>query len=400
MRTDNGVSVLAGVRVLDLSRVMSGPYCTAMLADLGAEVIKLETPGSGDDSRRFGPFVNGASVYFALLNRGKKSVALNLKNAKARDIAQRLAAACDVVVENFRPGVAARLGLDYATLAARNERLVYLSISGFGQQGPFADRPAYDLIVQAMSGLMSITGQPQGLPTAVGESLADVATGMFGAFAVVSALFQCERTGRGAHIDLAMFDSLLAMQTTALSRLLAEGRAPARVGNRHPVTVPVDTFQSKDGLFAMVAPSDAHFRRLCTLIGRPELADDPKFKDNKARARHEPFLKAQIEGWSCRLGVDECVAACAQADIPAGPVWDLKQAARSAHATARGLLTPVPHPVFGTLELVAQPARFSSSGKASAGREPLLGEHTAEVLRQHLGLDEGDLEALRRDGAL
>lgn len=393
------MSVLAGVRVLDLSRVMSGPYCTAMLADLGAEVIKLETPGSGDDSRHFGPFVNGSSVYFALLNRGKKSIALNLKNANARDVAQRLAAESDVVVENFRPGVASRLGLDYATLSAKNERLVYLSISGFGQNGPFADRPAYDLIVQAMSGLMSITGQPQGQPTAVGESLADVATGMFGAFAVVSALFKRERAGRGTHIDLAMFDSLLAMQTTGLSRLLAEGRAPERVGNRHPVTVPVDTFSAKDGLFAMVVPGDAHFGRLCTLIGRPELARDARFKDNPARARYEPLLKNEIESWSRALRVEDCVAACAKADIPAGPVWNLQQAARSEHSSARGLLNKIDHPSIPGLELVSQPARFSSAPRAEPAREPMLGEHTAQILRERLGLSEAEVESLRREGA-
>ena len=280
------MSALSGVRVLDLSRVMSGPYCTAMLADLGAEVIKVETPGSGDDSRHFGPFVNGESVYFALLNRSKKSVALNLKHAKARELAQRLAAQSDVVVENFRPGVARRLGLDYATLSARNARIIYLSISGFGQEGPFAGRPAYDLIVQAMSGIMSITGQPDGAPTAVGESLADVATGMFGAFAITSALYRREQSGRGTHIDLAMFDSLLAMQLTALSRLRASGQAPARVGNRHPVTAPVDTFRARDGLVAMVVPGDAQFERLCEVIGRPELAEDERFKTNQIGRAH------------------------------------------------------------------------------------------------------------------
>src|SRR5438105_13620837 len=260
------MTLLAGVRVLDLSRVMSGPYCTALLADLGAEVVKVETPGSGDDSRHFGPFVNGASVYFALLNRGKKSISLNLKHGRAKAIARGLAAQSDVVVENFRPSVAARLGLDYPSLASANARLIYLSISGFGQQGPFAARPAYDLIVQAMSGIMSITGQADGPPTAIGESLADVATGMFGAFAIASALFERSCSGRGRHIDLAMFDSLIAMQLTALSRLWATGTAPERVGNRHPVTTPVDCFRAADGLVAIVVPSDAHFRRLCATM--------------------------------------------------------------------------------------------------------------------------------------
>ena len=392
------MSALSGIRVLDLSRVMSGPYCTAMLADLGAEVIKVETPGSGDDSRHFGPFVNGESVYFALLNRSKKSVALNLKHAKARELAQRLAAQSDVVVENFRPGVARRLGLDYATLSARNARIVYLSISGFGQEGPFAGRPAYDLIVQAMSGIMSITGQPDGAPTAVGESLADVATGMFGAFAVTSALYEREHSGRGTHIDLAMFDSLLAMQLTALSRLWASGEAPARVGNRHPVTAPVDTFRARDGLVAMVVPGDAQFERLCEVIGRPELAEDERFKTNPARAKHEPQLKPAIEVWTGMHTVQECVAICSAADIPAGPVWDLQQAATSEHALARGLVNEIKHPVFGSIGMIGQPARFSAAAPAPS-REPRLGEHTAEVLRS-LGVQESELDALKRDGAV
>jgi CoA:oxalate CoA-transferase len=394
------MSLLAGVRVLDLSRVMSGPYCTALLADLGAEVIKVETPGSGDDSRRFGPYVNGASLYFALLNRGKKSVALNLKHPKARRLAQQLAAQSDVVVENFRPGVATRLGLDYATLAALQPRLVYLSISGFGQEGPYAERPAYDLIVQAMSGIMSITGQPDGPPTAVGESLADVATGMFGAFAIATALFERSRSGSGRHIDLAMFDSLMAMQLTALSRLFASGEAPARVGNRHPVTTPVDSFRAADGLVALVVPSDAHFRRLCAAMNQPQLADDARFKDNASRAGHQAELKALIEHWSGRLSVQELLVECANADIPAGPVWDLKQAAGSEHSIARQLLKRVPHPAFGTLQYPPQPARFSGTDSAAAAREPSLGEHTRTVLRDRLGLSDAELDELARDSAI
>jgi len=394
------VSLLAGIRVLDLSRVMSGPYCTALLADLGAEVIKLETPGSGDDSRRFGPFVNGASLYFALLNRGKKSVALNLKHARARSLAQQLAAQADVVVENFRPGVAARLGLDYATLGPSQPRLIYLSISGFGQRGPFAARPAYDLIVQAMSGIMSITGQADGPPTAIGESLADVATGMFGAFAIAGALFERSCSGRGRHIDLAMFDSLIAMQLTALSRLWATGTAPERVGNRHPVTTPVDCFRAADGLVAIVVPSDAHFRRLCEIMKQAPLADDARFSDNASRAQHEAELKALIEQWSTGLPVEDLIAQCGKADIPAGPVWDLKQAAGSEHANARSLFSRVAHPAFGTLNYPPQPARFSALAAPTPAREPLLGEHTREVLRERLALADAELDQLARDGAI
>ncbi len=391
---------LSGLRVLDLSRVLSGPYCTALLADLGAEVIKIETPGRGDDARHFGPFKDGASVYFALINRNKKSVTLNLKDARARDIVHRLAEKSDVVVENFRPGVAQRLGLDYETLAARNARLVYLSISGFGQQGPHAGWAAYDLIIQAMSGIMSVTGQPEGPPTALGESLGDLWTGLMGSWAVLAALQARARTGRGERIDLGMFDALMSMQMTGIANLLASGKAPPRVGNRHPVTTPVNTYRCRNGLVALVVTSDAQFKSLCGVMGRAELAADARFLKNTDRFANEAALRMAIEGWSGSLEADEVVARCHAAEIPAGPVWDLAQATGSAQAVARGLLRPVPHPVFGELKLIPQPAKFSHSPAAPLVREPLLGEHTGEVLEELVGLSRAEVEALRSSGAL
>ena len=391
---------LSGLRVLDLSRVLSGPYCTALLADLGAEVIKIETPGRGDDSRHFGPFVGGASVYFALINRNKKSVTLNLKHARAKEIVLALAEKSDVVVENFRPGVATRLGLDYETLARRNPRLVYLSISGFGQDGPHAGWAAYDLIIQAMSGIMSVTGRAEGPPTALGESLGDLWTGLMGSWAVLAALQARARTGQGERIDLGMFDALLSMQMTGLANLLASGKAPPRVGNRHPVTTPVNTYRCRDGLAVLVVTSDAQFKALCGVMGRGELAADARFLKNPDRFANEPALRAAIEGWSELLDVDEVVARCHAAEIPAGPVWDLAQAAGSAQVTARGLLRPVAHPAIGELKLAPQPAKFSRSAAVEPRREPALGEHTGEVLRGLLGLSDADIAALRAEGAL
>jgi CoA:oxalate CoA-transferase len=386
--------------VIDLSRVLSGPFCTALLADLGAEVIKVESPGGGDDSRRFGPFVQGESVYFALINRNKKSVTLNLREPRARALLVALAKDADVVVENFRPGVARRLGCDYATLAAPNPRLVYLSISGFGQDGPKALWPAYDLIIQAMSGVMSITGQPDGPPTALGESLADLWTGLLGSWAVLAALAARSSTGRGEHIDLAMFDSMLALQVTGLAQLAASGRAPARVGNRHPVTTPVDTFATRDGHVAIVVPSDAQFARLCPLIGRPDLAADPRFADNAARREREAELKSIVERWSRELSTEAAVAACHGVDIAAGPVWDLAQAAGSDQAAARGLVRRVPHPAFGVIGMVLQPAKFALEDAPAAAREPRLGEHNEEVLGTRLGLSKPELERLRAEGVV
>ena len=394
------MGMLSGVRVLDLSRVMSGPYCTALLADLGAEVIKVETPGSGDDSRHFGPFVGEASVYFALLNRTKKSVTLNLKEPKARAILAQLTGTCDVVVENFRPGVAARLECDAARLRAVNPRLVYLSLSGFGQGGPLAGWPAYDLVIQAMSGLMSTTGTAEGSPTACGESIADVWTGLFGSWAVLAALLHRERTGEGQAIDLAMFDSMLAMQLTGLARLTASGEAPGRVGNRHPVTSPVDTYASADGSIAMVVTTEAQFAALCEAIGQPALAADARFGDNTARRANYAQLKDAIEAWTCKQSTSDAVRLLQVRGIPAGPVWDLKTAYGSAQSKLRGVLAPVEHETIASLSMALQPAKFSGSQGVSPSREPGLGEHTAEVLGGLLGLDAAAIQVLRDTGAI
>lgn len=391
------MGMLSGIRVLDLSRVMSGPYCTALLADLGAEVIKIETPGAGDEARRFGPFADEASVYFALLNRTKKSVTLDLKQPRAREILAQLAQNCDVVVENFRPGVAARLECDAPRLRAINPRLVYLSISGFGQTGPLAGWPAYDLVIQAMSGLMSTTGEPGGEPTACGESIADVWTGLYGSWAVLAALLHRERSGEGQTIDLAMFDSMLAMQLTGLARLTASGCAPARVGNRHPVTAPVDTYATADGNVAMVVTTERQFAALTEVVGQPQLAAEPRFSTNDGRRDNYPPLQAVIEAWTRTQPSAQVVRVLQANGIPAGPVWDLKTAYSCEQAQLRGVLSPVPHPAIAALAMAGQPAKFSSATEA-ARREPRLGEHTREVLGELLGLSEVEIAALRGSG--
>ena len=390
----SGDRLLEGVRVLDLSRVMSGPFCTAMMADLGAEVIKIEMPGGGDDSRHFGPFVDGESAYFMLLNRGKRSMTLDLKSERGREILMAMVKSSDVVIENFRPGVAKRLGLDYASLEPLHPSLIYASISGFGQDGPLADRPAYDLIVQAMSGLMNVTGQRNGPPTAVGESVIDVCTGMFAAWGISTALYDRERTGRGRNLDIAMMDSMFSMMLTVLSMQLYTDRPPTRVGSRHPVTYPVDVFEAKDGHIVMVVTTDRAFAALCGAIGQPALSDDDRFRTNADRNAHESELKAAIETWTSTRSADVIVAALAEAGIPASPVLSVGDVVDSDHVAHREMTSLVDHPKLGRVPMVHQPVRFSGSDRRFQRPPPLLGEHTRELLASVLGLDEKQIEAL------
>ncbi|HXH02035.1 MAG TPA: CoA transferase [Candidatus Competibacteraceae bacterium] len=391
---------LSGIRVLDLSRFLAGPYCTALLADLGAEVLKIEPPQLGDDTRHIGPFKNGESVYFALINRGKKSLTLNLKHPEALTAFYELVREADVVVENFRPGVARRLGVDYASLKAVNPRLIYASISGFGQDGPYAQRPAYDIIAQAMSGLMSVTGHPNSGPTRVGESLGDLCAGLFAAWAICAALYGRERTGCGEHLDVAMFDALFALQVTGLSQLLAEDRVPGLVGNRHPLSTPFDTYRASDGLVVIAVANEPLFARLAALLGRPELPADPRFASDSARTAHEPELRAVIEAWTGVRSVAEVCAACEAAGIPASPVWDLRQAAESVQARARGLVTPVDHPAIGPLGLVGQPVKFTEEPAAAPACAPNLGDSTTAILAERLGYTPARIQALRQAGAI
>jgi CoA:oxalate CoA-transferase len=386
---------LEGVRVLDLTRVMSGPFCTAMLADLGAQVIKVEMPGFGEEGRHFAPHVNGESTYFALLNRGKESVTINLKAPEGIALVRDLARASDVLVENFRPGVMQRLGVAYEEVRALNPRLIYASISGFGQQGPFADWPAFDLVIQAMSGLMSLTGERDGRGNAVGESVADVATGMFAAWGIAAALYDRERTGLGRRIEVAMLDSMFSMLLTSLARRLFSEQPVRRVGNRHPETYPVDSFATQNGDIVLVGFSDAIVRRIGEAIGRPGLADDPRFRTNHDRNVHEAELRAIIAEWAARMTRDDAIACLRGADVPAAPVWTLDDLLASGHVAARGLLAPGYNAKLGEIQVVPQPVRFSGDAAPATARAPTLGEDTEAVLRRELGLDEARIARLR-----
>ncbi|MGH6761656.1 MAG: CaiB/BaiF CoA transferase family protein [Phyllobacterium sp.] len=372
---------LSGIKILDLSRVLAGPYCTALLADLGAEIIKLEPP-SGDDYRHVGPFKDGESALFTLNNRGKKSIALDLKKPADLELAQALAARVDVVVENFRPGVAARLGLGAEALRKANPRLIYCSISGFGQEGPFKDLPAYDLVVQAMSGLMAATGEDGGAALKTGESIADLIAGLFASWSIMAALVQRNATGQGATLDVAMYDALFSMLTTSHAQHFYGGVLPGRVGNRHPLSTPFGCFRTSDGQVVIAVLNSGQFQRLTALIGQPEIADDPRFATDSSRTGHEPALRALIEEWSGALGTTEAVAALAAQGLPAAPIWNIAQAACNEHAAARGLVSQLAHPVLGQAPVVGQPVRFDGAKLVTATAAPRLGGDIEAVLKE------------------
>jgi CoA:oxalate CoA-transferase len=391
-------ALLAGFRILDFTRVLAGPFATALLADLGAEVIKVEPP-HGDDYRAIGPMRNGESALFTVMNRNKKSIVLDLKQAAAVELVRELAQQCDVVVENFRPGVAERLGIGYATLAAVNPRLVYVSVSGFGQTGPFAHRPAYDIIVQAMSGIMEATGAPDGPPTLVGEAVSDVVSGIYASWAILAALLQRERTGRGQHVDVAMFDSTLSFVTTSVARLLFTGKPPRRVGNRHPLSAPFGIYRAHDGHFALAVLNERLFQQLANVMARPALAVDPRFVSDETRSLHEPALREAIETWAAAQSVADVVAVLDAAGIPAAPIWNVEQALASPHAVARGILHPVDDDRLPGLRLPAQPVQFGGAAANRTQRAPRLGEHTDAILAELVGHSAQKLADLRAAGA-
>jgi CoA:oxalate CoA-transferase len=358
---------LQDLTVVDFSRVLAGPFATVLLADLGARVIKIEPPG-GDDYRHIGPFAGKESMLFAFANRGKLSVALDLKQPADLEQALSLTDHADVVVENFRPGVADKLGIGPAALMQRNPRLIYASISGFGQHGPMREQPAYDLIVQALTGLMSVTGEPDGPPTMVGEAFGDLTAGLFASWAILAALRQRDRTGEGARIDLAMFDALLSMMPTATCRYVATGAVPHRVG----------AFQTGDGHVVVAVLNEKLFERFCGVIDRPELVADPRFGSDPERAQNESVLREAFEAWSSRHSTAETVAALSQAGVPAAPIETVASAVDSKHTAERQLFRDASlggKPV----RIPEQPALFSTMQRGGATRIPALGEDGERV---------------------
>lgn len=374
---------LDGLVVLDLSRVLAGPYCTMILGDLGADVIKVEHP-DGDDTRRWGPpFAAGESAYYLAVNRNKRSVVADLKTPAGRELVRRIARQADILVENFRPGTLDRLGLGLDLLRAENPRLITLTISGMGATGPDAELPGYDFIVQALGGLMSITGPAAGAPSKVGVAVVDLTTGMLAANAILAALYARERTGAGQHIETSLLESQVAWLANVASAYLVTGEAPVRHGNAHPTIVPYQTFRGVDREFALGVGNDAQWQRLCTAIGRPELADDARFRTNPDRVRHREELTTLLESHFAAAPAGEWVARIREAGVPAGPVRTIPEVLEDPQVHAREMVVRVPHPSIGELRLIGIPCKFSVTPAAIRRPPPLLGEHTTEVEREY-----------------
>ena len=397
---------LDGIRVLDLTRVLAGPWCTQNLADLGAEVIKIERPGSGDDTRGWGPpYMKDAqgretteAAYYTSANRNKKSVALDIASPKGAQIVRNLAQQCDVFVENFKVGGLRKYGLDYESIKALNPSIVYCSITGFGQTGPYASRPGYDFMIQAMGGLMSITGErddlPGGGPQKAGVAVADLMTGMYSTVAILAALYERRNSGLGQHIDMALLDCQVAMLANQNMNYMASGVSPRRAGNAHQNLVPYQVFKAADGHLIVAVGNDSQFRAYCDVIGRPELAEDPRFQKNSGRVINREALIPMLADAMLAGLRDDWLARLEAAGVPAGPINTIEQVHQDPHVLARGLKLDVPHTTAGTLPTVASPLRLSETPVEYRRAAPLLGEHTAEVLQQYLNLSPEEIKEL------
>ena len=403
---------LSGLRVLDFSRILAGPWAAQTMADLGAEVIKIERPGTGDDTRLWGPpFITGEdgseipdAAYFHCANRGKKSITLDLASAKGQEIVRRLVATADILLENYKRGGLARYGLDYESLRGVNPGLIYCSITGFGQTGPYADRAGYDFLIQAMGGLMSITGErddlPGGGPQKVGVAVTDVLTGLYTAIAALAAVRERERTGKGKHVDMALFDVAVASTANQAMNYLVTGKAPGRMGNGHPNVVPYQSFATSDGHVVVAVGNDSQFARFCEAGGRPELAGDERFRANAGRVEHRDALIPALAEMMLTRTRDEWIAALEAVGVPCGPINDLDRIFADPQAEARGLRMELPHSEAGSVPGVANPIRYVGEPHDYPGGAPALGEHTEEVLGGILGMDADEIAALRTEGVV
>jgi crotonobetainyl-CoA:carnitine CoA-transferase CaiB-like acyl-CoA transferase len=392
---------LSGLTVVDLTRVLSGPYCTMLLGDMGGRVIKVEQPGRGDDTRAWGPpFVGGESAYFLSINRNKESITLDLKHPQGRRILDALLDRADVLVENFRPGTMERLGLGYDQVAARWPRLVYCSISGFGQTGPRREEPGYDAVIQAEGGLMSITGAADGPPYRLGVAIADIVSGMFAAQGVAFALLARERTGRGQRVDIGMLDATAALLTYQAGIYFATSRTPGRLGNRHPTIVPYETFPAADGDFVVAVGNDEQWRRFCDVIGAAELKDDERFATNRGRVGNYDVLRPLLVRCLSARPRAIWVSSLKAAGVPCGAVREIAEVLQDEHLQARDMIASIEHAAAGVVRLLGIPIKLSDTPGAVRTAPPMLGQHTDAILRNDLGIGDDEIAALRQSCAV
>ncbi len=393
-------SPLNGIKVLDLTRVLAGPYATMLLGDLGAEVIKIEQPGTGDESRNFGPFKNGFSLYFMSVNRGKRSVTLNLKTERGRAIFKELLNQTDILVENFRPGTMEKLGLDYGTLKSEYPSLIYAACSGFGQTGPYAQQGAYDMIIQGMGGIISITGEPDGPPVRVGTSISDITAALFTTIGILSALHHRNQTGNGQFVDVAMLDSLVAVLENAVVRYFATGEAPKPLGARHPAITPFEAFASADGHVIIALGNDTLWAKFCEHVGRQELISDKRFRTNADRTENHDQLFPILSEIMSQRTTDDWIDTLGNIGVPCGPINAMDKVVTHPQVEAREMITRVAHQITGEVEVPGVPIKLSETPGSVNAPAPSLGEHTIEVLTGLLGIPPDEVEKLRQDGII
>ncbi len=391
---------LDGIKVLDLTRVLAGPYATMILSDLGANVIKIEQPETGDESRNFGPFKNGFSLYFMSVNRGKRSVTLNLKTERGKTIFKQLVQQNDIIVENFRPGTMKKLGLDYDTLSTENPQLIYASCSGFGQTGPYAEKRAYDMIIQGMGGIISITGEPDGAPVRVGTSISDITAALFTTIGILSALHHRNLTGKGQYVDVAMLDSLVAVLENAIVRYTATGDNPKPLSSRHPVITPFEAFNSDDGHIIIAIGNDVLWSKFCEFVERKDLITDPRFCTNDKRTDNHDELHPILSDIMCQRTTDEWIHALENIGVPCGPINTIDKVVNHPQVQAREMITKVVHQLTGSVEVPGVPIKLSDTPGNVDAPAPNLGEHTDEVLIKSLNMTKKEVELLRLEGII
>ncbi|MFX1291260.1 MAG: CaiB/BaiF CoA transferase family protein [Promethearchaeota archaeon] len=394
------VRPLEGIKVLDLSRALAGPYCTMMLADMGAEVIKLEMPGSGDDSRAWGPpFQEGESAYFISVNRNKKSMTLNLKKERSTEIVHNLIKQSDVIVENFRPGTMEKLGLSYTEIKEINPKIIYCSISGFGQDGPYRLLPGMDQVLQGMGGLMSITGEPNGPPIKVGVAVADIAGGMFAAYGIMVALFYRQKTGKGQKIDNSLLDNQVAWLTYQAGSFFVSGEIPKPLGSGHPVIVPYQAFKAKDTYFNLAVGNDQLWEKFCKAVGLEEIMNDPKYATNSMRVRNREEVVKIIENLICTKEAAEWLNILTKAGVPCGPIYTMDKLFSDPQVLHRKMVQELDHPKTGKIKVTGVPLKLSDTPGEILTAPPVLGQHTKDILLD-LGYNEKDIGEMYKENII